>query len=84
MVNTKEVHFYIRHIGCCQRHSKVDFKTKCRLYLATHPVLGAFYVIFKTIHLYYKLDQKENMNSARLSENLSYIFANNKVTGQPV
>ena len=24
------------------------------------------------------------MNSARLSENLSYIFANNKVTGQPV
>ena len=23
------------------------------------------------------------MNSARLSENLSYIFANNKVTGQP-
>ena len=52
VVNTKEVHFYKRHIGCCQRHSKVDFKTKCRLYLATHPVLGAFYVIFKTIHLY--------------------------------
>ena len=52
VVNTKEVHFYIRHIGCCQRHSKVDFKTKRRLYLATHPVLGAFYVIFKTIHLY--------------------------------
>ena len=82
VVNTKEVHFYIRHIGCCQRHSKVDFKTKRRLYLATHPVLGAFYVIFKTIH--FKLDQKGNMNSARLSENLSYIFANNKVTGQPL
>ena len=50
VVNTKEVtHLYIRHIECCQGHSKVDFKTKQRLYPATHPVFGAFYVTFKTI-----------------------------------
>ena len=42
VVNTKEVHLYIRHIGCWQGHSKVYFKTKQRLYLATHPLLGAF------------------------------------------
>ena len=34
---------------CWQGHSKVYFKTKQRLYLATHPLLGAFFVIFKTL-----------------------------------
>ena len=77
VVNTKEVHLYIRHIVCCQGHSKVDFKTKQMLYPATQPVLGAFYVTFKTI-----------TGSDRKYEfcDLSYTCtcANNKDTGQPV